>query len=424
MLLLLALLQELDGIWRGTLEAGVPLRLNVRISGGSGTMDSVDQGDLGRKIDAVSFKDKAVRLELKSIGGVYEGAMSDDGAEIAGRWTQGGASLPLTLRRAEEPFVLKRPQEPKRPFPYEEEDVEFRNGAHTLAGTLTRPKGPGPFPAAVLISGSGPQDRDESLMGHKPFLVLSDFLTRRGIAVLRYDDRGVGKSTGDFAAATTADFAEDARAGVDFLKERKDVGKIGLIGHSEGGVIAPLVASTFKEVAFIVLLAGTGVPGDELLLLQTDALNRAAGLNDAQRGMARQMNQAIYKLVKTEDDPKELERKLRSFPLAPAQRKGVLSPWFRHFVRHDPRPALRKVECPVLALIGEKDLQVPARENLAAIREALKENKDADGVELPGLNHLFQACATGAVAEYGRIEETFNPAALKLVGDWIEKRAR
>ena len=259
-------------------------------------------------------------------------------------------------------------------------------GKTTLAGELTIPEGSGPFPAVILISGSGAQDRDETLMGHKPFFVLADALSRRGIAVLRVDDRGVGGSTGSTMQATMEDSAGDVIAGLEFLKGRREIDKtkLGLIGHSEGGVIAPIVATKSMDVAFIVLMAGTGLPGDQIITLQTRLIAKSTGANDDE----------------------------------------IKSPWLQYFLRHDPRPVLEKVKCPVLALVGEKDLQVPPKENLAAIETALKQggNTVSTVKELPGLNHLFQNAKTGGIGEYSEIEETIAPSALTLIGDWIAER--
>jgi pimeloyl-ACP methyl ester carboxylesterase len=295
----------------------------------------------------------------------------------------------------------------------------------------------------LLITGSGAQDRNESLLGHKPFLVLADYLTRRGIAVLRVDDRGVGGSTGSVPNSTTADFAGDVLAGIEFLKTRKEINpkQIGLIGHSEGGVIAPMVAAQSSDVAFIVLMAGTGLPGEEILYLQSERIMKANGATPEQLARQRKSQETIFKVIKEEKDPAVAEKRLheelskglteeelnqmkKSEPAISAQLKGANTPWFRYFLTYDPRPALRKVKCPVLALNGENDLQVPINENLSAIEAALKEggNKDVTLVRLPKLNHLFQTSVTGSPNEYRNIEETIAPVALATIGDWILKR--
>ncbi len=330
---------------------------------------------------------------------------------------------------------LKRPQNPVKPYPYREEEVSYENKVQnvTLAGTLTIPQGKGPFPVVLLITGSGPQDRDESLLGHKPFLVLSDYLTRHGIAVLRADDRGIGKSTGVFANATTADFATDVEAGVAFLKTRPEVNpqKIGLVGHSEGGVIAPMVAARNKDVAFIVMMAGTGVPGDQVLPAQSEAIEVASGKDPSEAAKSAAKEKEMLALVETEKDPaileKELQEKMKGeVPDAQIgmQIKQITSPWFRYFLTYDPATALRKVRCPVLAINGALDKQVLPSQNLPAIRKALEEggNKHFEADELPGLNHLFQTAKTGAPAEYSQIEETMSPVALEKISEWILKQ--
>jgi pimeloyl-ACP methyl ester carboxylesterase len=446
----------LEGYWLGTLKVGaVELRLVAKFtrkSDGSlgGTLDSPDQGARGLVVDPVTLKDGDVRFEVKKVGGVFEGKLREAGKELAGRWKQSGIDLPLVLRHQDKEPVFARPQEPRRPYPYRDEEVTYENKKAKVkfAGTLTVPKGKGPFPAVLLITGSGPQDRDESLLGHKPFLVLADHLTRKGIAVLRVDDRGVGGSTGSTMTATTADFAEDALAGVKFLEGRAEIDpkRIGLIGHSEGGVVAPLAASQSKEVAFIVLLAGTGLKGEEILYLQGQPILKANGADEKALARQKVVQETLFKVVKQEKDDqaalklfdkvwaeqvakmtdKEKQEVSKVEGMVRAQFKGLLSPWFRYFLAYDPLPALRKVRCPVLAVCGEKDLQVPPKENLQAIEKALTEggNKDVTIREFPGLNHLFQACKTGSPTEYGTIEETMSPTVLEAVSAWILRRTR
>jgi uncharacterized protein len=432
---------EVEGAWMGTIDAGaIKLRVVFHITnaadGLKATMDSLDQGAMGIPVTTVTLNGASLKIEMKQIDGVYEGKVSSDKAAIDGTWTQRGMSRPLVLTRTKDAAALelKRPQNPVRPLPYREEEVSYQNKAQgdTLAGTLTIPEGQGPFTVVLLITGSGPQDRDESLMGHKPFLVLSDWLTRKGIEVLRVDDRGVGKSTGAFATATTADFATDVEAGVAFLKTRPEVNpkKIGLIGHSEGGVIAPMVAERNPDVGFIVMLAGSGVPGDQILVEQRMLIAEAGGMSkdEAERDAAEE--KSVLALVVKEKDSSDLEKDLKERlaadvkePELGAQVKALTSPWFRYFLAYDPAPALRKVKCPVLALAGSKDLQVPPAQNLPAIRAALEAggNKNFEVVELPGLNHLFQTAGTGAPSEYAKIEETISPAALEKISTWIGK---
>ncbi len=319
---------------------------------------------------------------------------------------------------------LRRPQEPGRPFPYEEVAIAYRNDAAgiTFAGTLTKPQGAGPFPAVLLITGSGAQDRDETLNGHKPFLLTADYLTRKGIAVLRVDDRGVGGSGGD-PNATSKDFAGDVQAGVRCLASRRDIDArhIGLIGHSEGGIIAPMVASSPDAgVAFIVLLAGPGVPGDEILYEQSKVLIAASGGTDADVKAARAQQESIVAVVKAGGDVRTMQRKLRALGI-PETADALLSPWYQFFLAYDPRPTLSKVKVPVLALFGERDLQVPPAQNAPAIEAALKSGaaKKHQVLVLPGLNHMFQTSRTGLPAEYADIEETMSPVVLAAIADWV-----
>jgi pimeloyl-ACP methyl ester carboxylesterase len=446
-----------EEIFEGTLKvSGIEIRLVFHLfkqKDGTylGTMDSPDQGAKDIPLDEVRVKEAAVRLELKSAKMVYEGKRAKDGKEIAGDLKQAGQTFPVTLKKVAKAKQTRRPQTPRKPYPYKEIEVVYENkkGGVKLAGALTVPRSGGPFPAVLLITGSGAQDRDETILGHKPFLVLGDYLTRRGIAVLRVDDRGVGGSTGKTSEATTTDLAGDVLAGVEFLKGRKEINpsQIGLIGHSEGGIIAPLVASRSRDVAFIVLMAGTGLPGEEILYLQAAAILKVAGADAELLAKQKAIQKRMFALIRGEKDNAIAEKKIRAaldkyiskltkeekkqgleslagLSGVDAQVQMALSPWFRHFLDHDPRPALRKVTCPVLALNGEKDVQVPADVNLKAIAGALKEagNKDATTRQLPNLNHLFQTCKTGAVTEYGAIEETMAAAALETIGDWILKR--
>ena len=401
------------------------------------TMDSPDQGMKGLPVTAVTRNGNSLKLEAKNINGAYEGKVSADLSSIDGTWSQNGASFPLVLKRTKDEAILepKRPQVPAKPYPYREQEVTYGNQVQnvTLAATFTVPKGTGPFPAALLITGSGPQDRDETLLGHKPFLILSDYLTRHGIAVLRADDRGTGKSTGVFANATTADFATDVEAGVAYLKTRSEVNpqKIGLIGHSEGAMIAPMVAARNKDVAFIVMMAGTGVPGDQVLVAQGEAIQVVSGVKAEDAAIDAAKRQEIIKLIETEKDQAVLEKELteKMKGNVPDAQIGMeitqmTSPWMRYFLTYDPSTALRKLTCPVLVLNGSLDKQVLPDQNLPVIRKALEEagNKHFEIDELPGLNHLSQTAKTGSPAEYAQIEETMSPLVLEKIGVWILKQ--
>ncbi len=452
----------LSGDWTGTLNTGGPaLRLVLHFApkpDGSltATFDSPDQGAMGLPFSAAKVTGQVVHLEAASIGGSFDGTLDTAGKTLTGHWMQGGASLPLTLTRTNQTSAaptlaaptLDRPQEPRPPFPYTARDVTFPGGAAgvTLAGTLTTPPGAGPFPAVVLIAGSGRVDRNETGFGHKIFLLLADTLTRRGIAVLRYDKRGVSKSTGSYALATTADFATDADAAVNFLKMQAVIApkRIGLLGHSEGGVIAPLVASEHPaDVAFVVLLAGPGMIGEKILLAQQVLAGKAEGATDADLQKNATVSKKVFDLDAQEPNPAVFQAKAQKIILAaltPEDKVEVgdpiqfaqkqihtfLSPWFRYFLTYDPRPALQKTRCPVLALDGSKDVQVPPAEDLAAIGSALKAggNKNVTIRELPNLNHLFQTCTTGSPSEYAKITETMAPVVLTTIGDWIVAQGR
>lgn len=419
-------LEEASGVWKGTID--IPA-----------------QGAKDLPLEQVAVDGPKVRFVIAGIPGAptFDGTLEN--GEIKGTFSQGGGSAPFRLgRQAVE--LVRRPQEPRPPFPYTAEEVTYKNGDVTLAGTLTIPPGNGPYPAVVLITGSGPQNRDEALLGHKPFLVLADHLTRQGIAVLRVDDRGVGGSTGSTMDSTSADFAQDALAGVRFLKAHAKIApaKIGLLGHSEGGVIAPLAASQSPDVAFIVLLAGTGVPAPELLLKQSELISRAAGISEESIRQEAEAMKRMFEILRSEKDPAAREAKLReaakSTIAAAAEQdikdaggpeayvegmiKGVNTPWFIYFLDYDPRPALRKVTVPVLALNGALDLQVPVDMNLPVIEKILKEsgNKDVTAKSLPGLNHLFQHAKTGSPTEYAQIDETMSPEVLAMISGWISER--
>jgi pimeloyl-ACP methyl ester carboxylesterase len=434
-----------EGVWQGALEGnGMRLRLQLHVSHADqnqlvAALDSPDQTISGLPATRVSEKDSAFHFEIPVVNGTYDGTLNSTRNAITGTWTQNDATQPLEFKRSDKLLELIRPQTPVKPFPYREVEVVFPNSQAkiSLSGTLTLPPGSGPFLVAILLHGSGPHDRDETLLGHRPFLVLADHLTRKGIAVLRFDKRGNGKSTGDYANATTEDFASDCQSAIAYLKTRKDIDskRIGLIGHSEGGIIAPMVAARSKDVAWIVLLAGPGLNGEDSLLLQSKAILRTTGVNEGQIATTLNFNKQTYALVRQQTNREALESKLADLVQSSGmsltlpssalqlQMSMLVSPWFRYFLDYDPVPALQKTQCPVLALNGEKDLQVPAQENLASIGKALQTggNKDFQITPLPGLNHLFQHCPTGSPTEYGAIEETIAPEALDAVSDWVLK---
>lgn len=438
---------NLQGAWEGVIHNG---HFSVRVifhfsrngAAWTGTLDSPDQGATGLVLSKVELDGNKLQIQLKAPPATYSGTLNPGATEIAGTWNQNGASVLLNLHRSSGEITLNRPQQPKPPFPYRSEDVTFPSKAAgvQLAGTLTFPQSDVPVPAVLLITGSGAQDRDETLFGHKPFLVIADALTRYGIAVLRVDDRGTAKSTGNFATATTADFVEDAAGSLAYLKSRKeiDVHHLGLIGHSEGAVIAPLLATQDKDVSFIVMLAGTAVNGREVLTRQAADIARAAGASPSAVRENEELQNRLFDLVAKERDPAQLQAKVRALvqealeklpapqraaaaPALEQQVHMVLSPWFRYFLTLDPAAVLRQVKIPVLAMDGSLDLQVSAAQNLPAIAAALAQagNPDYEIIEFPGLNHLFQTATTGLPGEYRQISETFSPLVLHLMTDWI-----
>lgn len=446
--------QDITGQWNGILKVqGMQLRLVFNIektdSGYSSTMDSPDQGAKGIPVTSTTFENGILTCFLTTLKIQYRGVLGED-QTIEGTFNQAGQSYPLNLTKEivekEKPV---RPQEPVKPYPYYEEEIIFRNetAGIDLAGTLTLPKKDGVYPVVILITGSGPQNRDEELLGHKPFLVLADYLTRNGIGVLRYDDRGTAASGGDFTTATTMDFSTDVQAAVDYLGNRKEINhkQIGLIGHSEGGIIAPIVAAASKDVAFIVLMAGTGIRGDQLLLLQQELIGRASGVSEEELKANKTFNQGAFDLVihSTNDEqlkkdltdyiqkgladhPEEIQAGMTAEENAAQHANQLVSPWMQYFIKYNPALILEKVKCPVLAINGEKDLQVPPKENLEPITAALKKggNKKVTAKELPGLNHLFQECTTGSPNEYALIEQTMSPIALSEILSWIQQQTK
>jgi fermentation-respiration switch protein FrsA (DUF1100 family) len=449
---------RVEGTWEGALNVGVDLRIVFHIrqhSTGSlsGTMDSPDQSAFEIPCDTVFFRSDTLTIEMYALKASYQGRLVND-STLNGVFTQ-GIPLPLDLKKVETPSEKKRSQIPRPPFPYTIEQVSYFNTDQSIrfGATLTIPPGPGPFPAVVLISGSGPQDRNSTLLGHPVFEVLADHLTRHGIMVLRYDDRGVGETGGDFSGATSADFALDAAAGVDFLKRRKeaDPKKLGLVGHSEGGMIAPMVANSREDISFVVLLAAPGVPIIDLMAEQNVAVARAGGvpenaLNEIEplfRNVVQAVRDAKDERSATEavntvlgrwmegKDVSVLEALNLSAPTQQAEYVHAMvtqlrMPWFAYFINYDPAHHLKKLKGKVLALNGDRDIQVVSKQNLPAIRALLEKGKaeDFEIHELTGMNHLFQTCSKCTVDEYGDLEETFSPVALRLITNWLEKEIK
>ncbi len=454
-------------IWLGTMQAGLQkLVMQFRIyadASGKQTalVDSVSQKAGGFKAEA-KIEGSKLTLDAAALRSKFVGEKNAAGTELIGKWTQ-GVAFDLKMKRVEIPAEAKiaeanRPQTPKGPIPYNAKEVTFKNALAgiELVGTLSYPNSSKPLAAAILISGSGPQDRDETLLDHKPFAVLADYLNRKGIAVLRYDDRGVGKSTGTFDKATTSDFASDVEAAIDFLKTQSiiDPTQIGLIGHSEGGLIAPSVATKRPEVAWIVLMAGPGVNGAEILFSQGQLIVAASG-GDAKALRTQKTIQELtfeqVKELKPGDDVSAVVEDCAAKILAQISKAGdapegdelvefrkaiieatrgvltsVNTPWMRYFLAYEPGPALEKTNCPVLAINGEMDLQVDPKLNLPKIEAALKAggNRDFKVQELAGLNHLFQNCTTGSPTEYASIEETLSAVFLDSIGSWIKARVK
>ncbi|MCY1719697.1 alpha/beta fold hydrolase [Prolixibacteraceae bacterium Z1-6] len=435
-----------QGSWSGKIEipnAQLEVVFNItedNEKNPGATMDVPQQGASNLPVGKVTVSNDSLILNIPVILGTFKGKFVTTDS-IAGIWQQNGQEFVLNLSKTGEVKEIKRPQTPVPPFNYVSENVEYINpkSGYKLAGTLTLPKNAKNCRAVVLISGSGAQDRNETIYGHKPFWVIAHYLTNHGIAVLRIDDRGVGDSEGDIRIATSEDFADDVLCGVDFLKKRNEIDptQIGLIGHSEGGIIAPMVANSSKDMAFIILMAGPGIPGDSILIEQTVLAAKASGIQEQAINAKLFMTRGIINIVKTTPDAEERTLSLQKafsggmYNRMDDDRKKLIDQqistfnnnWFSFFINYDPYPALTRVTCPVLALIGEKDVQVPPKSNLPAIKKALTEggNTNFKTMELPHLNHLFQNCETGAPMEYAKIEETISPEVLVIMKDWISE---
>lgn len=440
--------QDISGTWHGKLaiptgSLTIVFHINRATDGTYvTTLDSPDQGATNIKTATTSFEDSILTIQIPIIQASYKGKLSNEKA-INGTFTQ-GIALPLNLEKGEA-TQPKRPQEPQPPFPYRSEEVTVRNEQDgiNLAGTLTLPEKGKKFPAVVMVTGSGAQNRNEEIMRHKPFLVIADYLTRQGIAVLRCDDRGTAASEGNHATATNEDLARDTEAAISYLRTRKEINtkKIGIIGHSAGGIIAFMVAAKDPSVAFVISLAGAGVKGDSLMLKQVELISKSQGMPDAiWQGMKPAVRNRYAILQQTDKTPAELQKELyadvtktmsaeqlkdlNTIQQVSAQISSMTSPWYLHFMRYDPAVDLKKLKCPVLALNGEKDIQVDATINLNAIQERItgNGNKDVTIKAYPNLNHLFQTCEKGTLTEYGQLEETISPEVLKDITEWIQKQ--
>ena len=437
--------QDLSGTWQGRMQF---MKFDIRIvfrlykdSTGNwhGTTESPDQSSKKFDIDQLEVLGDSISFEIFDMNASFQGRYNSDSSAIMGKLSQRGFKLPLKLLKGDaDDLLYNRPQRPRPPFPYTCEEVRIiqRVSGDTLAGTFTKPNGPGKFPAIILISGSGAQDRDESVFGHKPFLLLADFLTRRGYAVLRCDDRGTGASTGNFSTATTADFALDAEAQVAFLRHRKDIqrNRIGLLGHSEGGIIAPMVAAKDAKIAFVILLAAPAIDMFDLLLAQDSLVSKSEGMKRKDMTELIETNTHLFNILKETKDTAGLQQKIVDYLVSinasdaeiEVAIQQLCTPWMEWYVGFDPAKNIARVKCPVLALNGEKDVQVPAMINIPVIESILVSsgNRNHEVSILPGLNHLFQPCKKCSVAEYKLIDQTMDPSVLEKIGVWMDRNVR
>jgi uncharacterized protein len=444
---------EVEGRWKGALTVAgssldIVVTLKGRAEGMGGTIDIPQQGASALPLSNVSYQRPAVHFEIAGVPGAptFNGAFTGD--VIDGEFTQAGVAGTFHLDRDRE---FHAGAEETVAVPYAHEDVTFTNGDVRLAGTLTLPDGPGPHPAVVLISGSGPQNRDSELFGFRTFFVIADHLTRHGIAVLRYDDRGVGGSTGSVMASTSADFADDVSAAVDMLQDRPDIdpSHIGLLGHSEGGLVAVLAATRTSNVSFVVLLATPALPGADIMLAQGELIAHVNGAGEDAIQRQRAMQQRVFAAVRTGEGWDTIgaliaEEAREALTRMPPERRAALkdetafvqaqvdaqlgfaqSTWFRYFLDYDPRPTLQKITVPVLGIFGELDLQVPADQNRDALQHALTAGGRTDYTieTLPRANHLFLTATNGSPAEYPTLEKAFVPELLPMVTSWISERS-
>ena len=435
--------QEISGNWTGEIDIngnklGFTFAITKTEKGYESTMDIPAQGLKGAKAENTTFTDAQLSISFPEFQIKYEGNLNDK-EEIKGNFIQGGHPIPLNLKRGT--ITLNRPQEPKPPFDYYSEEIIFKTSDNLkIEGTLTLPQKNGKFPVVIIISGSGPQDRDGEIFGHKPYLVLADHLTKNGIGVFRFDERGVGNSEGIFANATIETLTSDIESAIQYLQQRKDINisKFGLIGHSIGGIIAPKIASKNNDINFIVLMAAPGVNGDQLMLSQKAALERGLGLNEMQIAQGQDLVKGAYDIIINSDlNSQQLKDSLNTFYinkygmfLPQEQRESLVEQITGNetvgLIRSKPSEYLKKIKCPVLAINGNKDFQVPSKENLKAIESSIKENgnKKVKTVELENLNHLFQESKTGLLDEYAQIEQTISPTALELISTWIKEQTK
>ena len=429
---------QIEGYWKGEIDLGtlkLEMAFNIKAieNGYSATLDVPAQGAFDVPVDETTFQDGHLQLTMSAMDASYSGTLKDN--VIEGEFTQRGMTFPLNLVKAEKKEQKKaRPQDPLPPFDYHIEEVTFVNEkeGNTLVGTLTIPKGEGPFPAMVLVSGSGQQDRDEELMNHRPFWIIADYCALHGIAVLRYDDRGIGGSKGEVENATSLDFSYDAEAAFNYLRNRKEINasKVGILGHSEGGVINFMVAERRPEVAFLVSLAGPSVNGIEVLKEQQAAILRASGMSEEAVQFSSNANAQLFDIIEASNDREEADSLMRQLvkgwgyneELTEQTVGQMTSPWMYYFLKYDPTEAIIKTNCPALLLNGSKDLQVIASQNLPGYEKIISEHGKTNLIlrELPDLNHLFQHCETGSPNEYFEIEETISPEVLELIVEFVK----
>jgi uncharacterized protein len=456
--------EKFIGTWSGTLNVGPGLRMIIHVKKDAkgalqATMDSPDQKAKDIPFTSVRVNGDSLITYMTKLQGGYSGSLIDD-THISGIWEQRGRSIAINLVKGELETKINnapnRPQTPVPPYPYKSIDTVYFNKdkSQQFGATLTMPNGAGPFPTILLITGSGLQNRDEEIMGHKPFAVLADFFTKKGYAVLRVDDRSIGKSTGDVKNATSADFANDASCSVDFLLTIKEVDKkkIGLLGHSEGGMIAPMVANKRKDIAFIVMMAGVGEKVATLMTEQNEMVMLSYGIDTPSVKAYAPLYNKIITLIASSKETDDLTPAISKIvdnwiikhdtamvnkfvgSVSGGDNKKFAEQfaslnkqkWSHFFFSYDPTNDLRKLHCKVLAIDGSRDIQVKASTNLAAIKANLAKSKSPayEVKELEGLNHLFQTCIKCTTAEYKDLEETISPVALNTIGDWLAKNIK
>ena len=452
-------LGRLVGTWRGTMDnAGVPLQMVFHVrqtdAGVSVSIDVPAQNAENLPVRTITRERQNVRMEAPLLGATYTAELSDDATQMQGTWEQNGLNVALTLVRtngdsgvdqpAASSRAARRPQTPRPPFPYQSLELTFKNEQEGISfgATVTYPSGEGPFPGVVLISGSGQQDRNHSLFGHQTFAVLADALTRSGMAVLRYDDRGVGESGGaeSLAGVTSESFARDVLSAYQRLSSLPyvDASRVGLAGLSEGGSIAPMIVEMSRRAPgsiapphFLVLLGASAVPGDALMMAQSRALLEASGAGEEQIRSAAQANRAVYDVALSDLSDEQAAEAIRAIledlglsdDQIAAQVAALTSAWYRSFLRYNPAPVLKELDQAVLALYGALDVQVPPQQNAPAMREALSaaptERFSVEVIE--GVNHLLQPANTGSPSEYGQIETTIAESVLTAITSWLSQ---